>query len=963
MDIARLGVALDPSPFLKGESDVLAALKRIEAAIRTSGGTMSRDSQKAGQAFGTIATAARTAATGIRSAFQNMSNAIGMVSPQLGFLIQTMQGFAGMVGGMISSLRNVGSAASAGGAGFRALAAGIGASLAVIGTLTVAIGALMAVLLPLVAAFKAASFAFNLFKEGLGQASEFEAYTTRFAGMLGGMEQAEKRMASLAKFADKTPFELDEIVRASITLESLTEGMWSSEEALNMIGDAAAKSGLKIDDFADRIGRVFSGVKNGGEWLEPIKTLAGAGGIGGEVAMQMKAAVEAGKTMREVWAIAEASLLKYKGQMLNLSTDFVGRSSTMSDAWAKFTRTLGIAILPAAKDVVIAVTDAMNVLASRAEQWLPTLQNFADQVVAAFMVMTEPGGIDDALRAAADLFTRTLDEGFIKTAERINDWLKESFGVDLHKYIDEVKDLSVWKTIETEILPRLGTALWNAIKQGLLSGIADIGNAIAGIGEKIMGGLSKATGGVYGAMRNLTEQGIGLGVDAVGRLPEAFEGNTPGVVSDAASAAAFAQANDLQLPSTEGAPFSPDAGPGVEMLIPDLTANTKATQDLTKSITDSMFGKPKGGTSSGIMIPQGPSNALFPPETTEAAPTTFSSRIDAQVEQMRKNREQVKASRVYTTPVDKSASWDEPTGAFAQKAAAAAKKGGKAEKDPLQAEADKITAGLRTPTEEMEDTIAKLQELKDAGKISAETFDRGVAEATEKYEGAVDKMTKKAKSAAKEQEGALAGLMKQWGDLAKQIDQSNAAIAQSVSTNLTGAIVSMIDGTKSAKQAFSDMAAAIVNDILKIITQMMVQYAIQSALGMVTGGFGGAVAAGVKHSGGMVGGGGPSRMVDPAIFAGATRHHSGGVAGLQPGEVPIIAEKGEAIMTEDQQAAIKARLRGEQKKEASGSGQAVTILNVTDPRQIEEHLVRNPQIIMNIMSRQAPKLKQILNQS
>ena len=37
------------------------------------------------------------------------------------------------------------------------------------------------------------------------------------------------------------------------------------------------------------------------------------------------------------------------------------------------------------------------------------------------------------------------------------------------------------------------------------------------------------------------------------------------------------------------------------------------------------------------------------------------------------------------------------------------------------------------------------------------------------------------------------------------------------------------------------------------------------------------------------------RTVSPALFAGAPRYHSGGIAGLAPNEVPAILKKGEIV--------------------------------------------------------------------
>jgi hypothetical protein len=55
------------------------------------------------------------------------------------------------------------------------------------------------------------------------------------------------------------------------------------------------------------------------------------------------------------------------------------------------------------------------------------------------------------------------------------------------------------------------------------------------------------------------------------------------------------------------------------------------------------------------------------------------------------------------------------------------------------------------------------------------------------------------------------------------------------------------------------------------------------------------------HSGGIVGDGGAPRYIHPAYFDDAPRFHSGGLAG---DEVPIIAQRGEGVLTRAQMAAM-----------------------------------------------------------
>ncbi|MCW0398774.1 hypothetical protein NB688_000588 [Xanthomonas sacchari] len=65
---------------------------------------------------------------------------------------------------------------------------------------------------------------------------------------------------------------------------------------------------------------------------------------------------------------------------------------------------------------------------------------------------------------------------------------------------------------------------------------------------------------------------------------------------------------------------------------------------------------------------------------------------------------------------------------------------------------------------------------------------------------------------------------------------------------------------------------------------------------------------GAAHAGGVAGSFTMFRSgINPAIFAGAPRYHTGGVAGLTSKEVPAILERGETIRTRQQERALQAR--------------------------------------------------------
>lgn len=179
-------------------------------------------------------------------------------------------------------------------------------------------------------------------------------------------------------------------------------------------------------------------------------------------------------------------------------------------------------------------------------------------------------------------------------------------------------------------------------------------------------------------------------------------------------------------------------------------------------------------------------------------------------------------------------------------------------------------------------------------------------------------------------------------------EQMNEFIANSATnafTKFAEAIANGEDAAKALGTAFRQMAA----DILLQIGQMIVKQAIFNMIsGMFGGkGLGNVIMGGVGklfHSGGVVGSGsGPSRTIAAAAFAGAPRYHQGGIAGLQPGEVPAILKRGEEVLTENDPRHIV---------NGGGMGDGSTIINAIDaPSFVEEALksARGRKPILNFM--------------
>ena len=106
-----------------------------------------------------------------------------------------------------------------------------------------------------------------------------------------------------------------------------------------------------------------------------------------------------------------------------------------------------------------------------------------------------------------------------------------------------------------------------------------------------------------------------------------------------------------------------------------------------------------------------------------------------------------------------------------------------------------------------------------------------------------------------------------------------------------GIVTAFTEG-KGAAQAFF---SSLLSDIAKVAARQAILRLISSAFG----GGAGTTTAATAHSGGLVGIQGvaanPTRIVNPQIFVGAQRLHSGGLA-LLPGEVPAILQRGEEVL-------------------------------------------------------------------
>lgn len=167
------------------------------------------------------------------------------------------------------------------------------------------------------------------------------------------------------------------------------------------------------------------------------------------------------------------------------------------------------------------------------------------------------------------------------------------------------------------------------------------------------------------------------------------------------------------------------------------------------------------------------------------------------------------------------------------------------------------------------------------------------------------------------------------------------------------------DAFKAAGDAFLNFAADFLVNIGKMIMQAIILKAIQNAISGGSGGFWNAArgAIGVAHTGAIVGAPiATSKTVSPLAFVGAPRYHSGGFPGLRSDEVPIIAQKGEEILS-----------RTNPRNALNGGGTpaapSLKIINAIDSASVVSEAMNRrdgQQPIINMMRARKAEIKQIL---
>lgn len=181
-------------------------------------------------------------------------------------------------------------------------------------------------------------------------------------------------------------------------------------------------------------------------------------------------------------------------------------------------------------------------------------------------------------------------------------------------------------------------------------------------------------------------------------------------------------------------------------------------------------------------------------------------------------------------------------------------------------------------------------------KSNAGDYEKYKEQVNQVYDDMVKKANEAALSSSKNlKDGFKRGFQNVQNELSDFASLAENAVKNAFS-NMENALVSFVT---TGKASFSDFANAIISDMMQIAIRQSITMPLLTGISSYLG-------FAMAHGGGVVGADNlASKSVNPAVFVGAPKFHSGGLVG---DEVPIIAKRGETIFTKGQMQALGGEL-------------------------------------------------------
>ena len=161
--------------------------------------------------------------------------------------------------------------------------------------------------------------------------ASLESSTLQFTTLMGDADKATAHVQDLFTFAANTPYESQEIINASLKLQTFGGAALNTMENLTLVGDAAAAVNAPIDEVAFWIGRLYSNLQGGQPFGEAAARLQELGIMTPQVRTEMEAMQASGASANEMWTTMQGNLGNFTGAMELQAGTWSGLLSTIKD--------------------------------------------------------------------------------------------------------------------------------------------------------------------------------------------------------------------------------------------------------------------------------------------------------------------------------------------------------------------------------------------------------------------------------------------------------------------------------------------------------------------------------------------------------------------------------------------------------------------------------------------------------
>ena len=168
----------------------------------------------------------------------------------------------------------------------------------------------------------------QFFREGIAFTRALETTGAQMRTLLGSQGMAQQQLDFIKRFAADTPFFIQQVADANRLLVQFTGSAVEANDAMNLVGDAAAGSGADVANVALWWGRLVDGLKNNRPVGEALSRLQELGIVNGFVRGRVEELVDAEKGLEAQQFITAEVTETFDGAMERLRDTLGGAIDT-----------------------------------------------------------------------------------------------------------------------------------------------------------------------------------------------------------------------------------------------------------------------------------------------------------------------------------------------------------------------------------------------------------------------------------------------------------------------------------------------------------------------------------------------------------------------------------------------------------------------------------------------------------